>query len=97
MNHLEWRFGLTKETGLIEWLYYKVTQSITMREIMNISLPKEMVMQIKKGAKEGGFATTSEFMRSLIRAWNMHKILEEVKKADKENKWKKLPKGVRLK
>ncbi len=38
-----------------------------MRNILNISLPKEMVVDIKRCVKEGGFASTSEFIRHLIR------------------------------
>ena len=51
-----------------------------MRNIMNISLPKEMVVDIKRGVKAGKFASTSEFMRSLIRFWNTRKLAEELKK-----------------
>lgn len=51
-----------------------------MRNIMNISLPKEMVVDIKREVKAGKFASTSEFMRHLIRVWNTKKLAEELKK-----------------
>ena len=47
---------------------------------MNISLPKEMVVDIKREVKAGKFASTSGFMRHLIRFWNTRKLAEELKK-----------------
>ncbi len=44
-----------------------------MRNIVNISVPAEMAKDIKRGVKAGKFASTSEFMRHLIRVWNMEK------------------------
>ena len=55
-----------------------------MRQIVNISLPKEMVADIKREVKAGKFASTSEFMRHLIRVWNMEKIMQDVEKSRKE-------------
>ena len=55
-----------------------------MRNIMNISLPKEMVVDIKRGVKEGKFASTSEFMRHLIRVWNTEKLARDLKQSQKE-------------
>ena len=50
-----------------------------------------MVVQIKKGVKEGGFSTTSEFIRHLIRGWNTDKLAEELKKESaKKTGWKEL-------
>lgn len=57
-----------------------------MREILNISLPKEMVLQIKKGVKEGGFSTTSEYMRHLIRLENTRRLVEEIELSRQEFK-----------
>ena len=51
-----------------------------MRNIVNISLPKEMEVDIRRGEKAGKFASTSEFMRYLIRVWNTKKLAEELKK-----------------
>ena len=43
-----------------------------------------MAIQIKKEAKKGGFSTTSEFMRHLIRSWNTMKLIQELEKSSKE-------------
>jgi len=67
-------FAIISVTQIIT-LTYK-----TMRNIMNISLPKEMVVDIKREVKAGKFASTSEFMRHLIRVWNTKKLAEELKK-----------------
>ena len=64
-----------------------------MRQIINISLPKETVKMIKAEVKTGGYASLSEFMRHLIRLWNTKKLLNDIKageKAFKAGKWKKL-------
>ncbi len=45
-----------------------------MRSILNISLPSVMMKTVKKDVKEGGFASTSEFMRHLIRLWNQKEL-----------------------
>ena len=55
-----------------------------MRNIMNISLPKEMVVDIKRGVKDGKFASTSEFMRHLIRVWNTEQLMQDVEQSRKE-------------
>ena len=52
-----------------------------MREVVNISLPAKMARDIKKEVKKGGFASTSEFMRMLIRFWADQKILDDVNKS----------------
>ncbi len=51
-----------------------------MRNIVNISLPKQMVRVIKKEVKLEGYASVSEFIRHLIREWNTNKLAEELKK-----------------
>ncbi|MBU0619756.1 MAG: ribbon-helix-helix domain-containing protein [Patescibacteria group bacterium] len=50
-----------------------------MRNIINISLPNIMAGTIKKEVREGGFASTSEFFRHLIRLWNTNKLANELK------------------
>lgn len=50
-----------------------------MRNIINISLPEEMVKIVKKEVKTGRYATTSEFFRDLLRLWNSVKLAEELK------------------
>jgi Arc/MetJ-type ribon-helix-helix transcriptional regulator len=51
-----------------------------MRTIVNISLPKEMAEEIKLEVKKGHFASTSEFVRALIREYKRAKIAEELHK-----------------
>jgi len=53
-----------------------------MRNIINISLPNTLVKIVKEEVKTGGFASTSEFFRHLIRIWNTHKLADELE-ADK--------------
>ncbi len=55
-----------------------------MRNIVNISLPREMVVDIKREVKLGKFASTSEFMRHLIRLWNTEKFVRDIKQSQKE-------------
>lgn len=57
-----------------------------MRAVLNISLPKETVLAVKKEAKLGGFATTSEYIRYLIRTENTRKLAEEIEISKKEFK-----------
>jgi len=38
-----------------------------MRSVMNISLPKELVPEIEREIKKGGFSTKSEFVRAALR------------------------------
>ena len=45
-----------------------------------------MVVQIKKGVKEGGFSTTSEYMRHLIRLENTRRLVEEIEISRQEFK-----------
>ena len=39
-----------------------------MRNIINISLPRELTDIVRKGVKRGNFASTSEYIRHLIRS-----------------------------
>ncbi len=61
-----------------------------MRNIINISLPAEMAKEIKKKVKEGNFASTSEFMRHIIRLYNTEKLARELEYDRKNAKWKTL-------
>ena len=49
-----------------------------MREVINISLPGPMVTIVKKAVKNGTYASTSEFFRSLLRDWQENKLLAEL-------------------
>ena len=51
-----------------------------MRDIVNISLPKQLVKIIKKEVEVEGYASVSEFIRCLIRDWNTNKLAQELKK-----------------
>ena len=55
-----------------------------MRSVINISLPASMVKVVEKEVKQSGFSTKSEFFRSLIRMWEENKLLEELKKSQRE-------------
>lgn len=55
-----------------------------MREILNISLSKEMVKGIKRDVKDGGFSSVSEFVRAAVREYRIQKFLRTAKKAEKE-------------
>jgi Arc/MetJ-type ribon-helix-helix transcriptional regulator len=49
-----------------------------MRTIVNISLPKEMAEEIKREVKREGFASTSEFVRTLIREYKRARHAKEL-------------------
>jgi putative addiction module CopG family antidote len=55
-----------------------------MRNIVTISLPKQLDEQIEKEVKTGKFASKSEFIRSLIRLWQEEKLFRELKQGRKE-------------
>jgi Arc/MetJ-type ribon-helix-helix transcriptional regulator len=54
-----------------------------MRQILNISLPVEMVKSIKEEVKEGQFSSVSEFIRHLVRVYNTEKLARELKRDSK--------------
>lgn len=56
-----------------------------MRSIINISLPEELVVQIEKMIKKGGYSTKSEFLRDLIRERiEGEQVLVELRKSQEE-------------
>lgn len=55
-----------------------------MRNIINISLPKELASFVRKETKQGQFASVSEFIRKLIRDYEEENILKIVKQGRKE-------------
>ncbi len=57
-----------------------------MREVINISLPAKMAVEVRKAVKQGGFVSISEFFRHLLRLWNTYKLSEEFKKNQKDFK-----------
>ncbi len=65
-----------------------------MRKIVNISLPDTMLKTVKEDIKKEGFATTSEFIRHLIRLWNAKQLGNELKN---DKKLFEAKKGIKLK
>lgn len=57
-----------------------------MRNVVNISLPQIMVKEIKTTVKKQGFASVSEFFRSLIRSWQEGNLLADIEQSRKEIK-----------
>jgi len=55
-----------------------------MREVINISLPKELNKSVEELVKKGKYATKSEFFRELLRLWIEGKILRELAESRKE-------------
>ena len=55
-----------------------------MRDVINISMPTEMVRDVNMEIKKGKFASKSEFFRHLLRMWNTQKLAQELKREKKE-------------
>lgn len=55
-----------------------------MRNIVTISLPKQLDEQIEKEVKTGKFASKSEFIRSWIRLWQEEQVLKDLRQSKKE-------------
>ncbi len=55
-----------------------------MREIINISLPQEMVKTVKSAVKTGNYMSVSEFFRSLLRDWQENNLLNELNEGRKQ-------------
>ncbi len=49
-----------------------------MRNVINISLPRDMVRTVEREVKGGGFASKSEFFRHLLRLWNTRELAAEL-------------------
>jgi len=49
-----------------------------MRSIINISVPPATAKEIKNIVKQQGFASTSEFIRHLMRLWKTKQLSEEL-------------------
>lgn len=65
-----------------------------MREVINISLPKELARAVERIVKEGQYATKSEFLREIIR----ERIAEEdlLARIEKSRKEIRMGKGKTL-
>ena len=55
-----------------------------MRDVINISMPTEMVRDVNREIRIGKFASKSEFFRHLLRMWNTQKLAMELKREQKE-------------
>lgn len=55
-----------------------------MRNIINISMPAEMVKFIKQEVKKGRYASISEFFRDLLREYEENKLLAEIEESRRE-------------
>jgi putative addiction module CopG family antidote len=55
-----------------------------MRNIVSISLPKQLDEQIEKEVKTGNFASKSEFIRSLIRLWQEEKLAKDIAASERD-------------
>ncbi|MFC1663901.1 type II toxin-antitoxin system ParD family antitoxin [Patescibacteria group bacterium] len=55
-----------------------------MREVINISLPKELNRMVEKMVKKGKYSTKSEFFRDLLRMRIEGKIIRELAESRKE-------------
>ncbi|MFH0846174.1 MAG: ribbon-helix-helix domain-containing protein [Patescibacteria group bacterium] len=65
-----------------------------MRNILNISMPENMARQIEEETKKGNFASKSEFIRAIFRAWEEGKLYKELQQSRREIK---AGKGIVLK
>ena len=57
-----------------------------MRNIINISLPENLVKAVESGVKAGNFATRSEFFRQLVRLWLEGKLAADLEESRRELK-----------
>lgn len=55
-----------------------------MRNIVNISLPKELNKEVEAAVKGGHYASKSEFFRDLIRLWREEQLLRELREGQRE-------------
>ena len=61
-----------------------------MRNIINISLPEEMAKMVEKEVQRGCFASTSEYIRYLIRSNELMSDIEQSRKEFVKGKGKLL-------
>jgi len=55
-----------------------------MRDIVTLSLPKQLNNEIEKEVKSGRFASKSEFVRYLIRFWQEEKLAKEIAQSERD-------------
>lgn len=56
-----------------------------MRNIINISLPKDLTREVERQVRQGKYATKSEFFRDLLRrSLEEERLLREIEESRKE-------------
>jgi metal-responsive CopG/Arc/MetJ family transcriptional regulator len=65
-----------------------------MRTVTTISLPAAVAKEVKKEAKEQGFASTSEFMRHVLRSYKREKLFGGLRK--QQEQYRKNPKSFKV-
>jgi len=55
-----------------------------MRNVITISLPEKLAKGVRQEVKDGGYATTSEFFRHLLRLWNTRQLAQDLEKRREE-------------
>ena len=78
MGLASWMLSLTTLSALAKIVIKIIT---IMRNIINISLPQELVKRVKEEVRTKNYASTSEFFRHLLR---VHGLAEELEKARKD-------------
>jgi Arc/MetJ-type ribon-helix-helix transcriptional regulator len=70
------------------------SNTIAMRTVTTISLPAAVAKEVKKEAKEQGFASTSEFMRHVLRTYKHEKLFAGLNK--QKEQYRKNPKTFKV-
>jgi metal-responsive CopG/Arc/MetJ family transcriptional regulator len=65
-----------------------------MRTVTTISLPSAVAKEVKREATEQGFASTSEFMRHVLRTYKNEKLFVGLKK--QQASYRKNPKSFKI-
>ncbi len=65
-----------------------------MRTVTTISLPAAVAKEVKREAKEQGFASTSEFMRHVLREYKHEKLFRSLRK--QREQYRKNPKSFKV-
>ncbi len=65
-----------------------------MRTVTTISLPAAVAREVKKEAKAEGFASTSEFMRHVLRGYKREKLFASLLK--QQATYRKNPKSFKV-
>jgi Arc/MetJ-type ribon-helix-helix transcriptional regulator len=57
-----------------------------MRQVLNISLPKQTAMEVRSAVKKNHYISVSEFFRDLLRDWQAGNLLKELNQSRAELK-----------